>query len=54
MVNGFRLLHSTCRGELSNPRWQFELYRNAQSVPNNGMDLMGENPNQRAVRLFNE
>jgi GWxTD domain-containing protein len=54
MANGFRLLHSTCRGELSNPRWQFELYRNAQSVPNNGMDLMGENSNQRAVKLFNE
>jgi GWxTD domain-containing protein len=53
-ANGYRLLHSSCRGELSNPRWQFELYRNTQSLPNNGLDIMGENQNQRAVKLFNE
>lgn len=27
--NDFRLLHSTARGELNNPRWEVELYKNS-------------------------
>ena len=28
-MNGFILLHSTARGEVNNPRWEVELYKNA-------------------------
>jgi GWxTD domain-containing protein len=47
VANSFRLLHSNCHGELSNPRWQTELYRNAPAST-------GGNPNHRAAQLFNE
>ncbi len=55
-TNGHRLLHSTARGELNNPRWEVELYRNA---PNEieGDDYfegtrMQRNTNRQARRLF--
>ncbi|MBL7815445.1 MAG: GWxTD domain-containing protein [Saprospiraceae bacterium] len=58
MANGYRLLHSLCRGELNNPRWVNELYK---SVPNeqtgsliDGNSGMQRNVNRRAVELMNE
>lgn len=36
--NDFQLLHSTARGELNNPRWEIELYRDA---PN---EIQGNDP----------
>ena len=57
IANGHRLLHSTCRGEIQNPRWKHELYK---SVPG---DLIGnsvdgrdvkENFNRRAEQIFND
>ena len=36
--NDFRLLHSTARGELNNPRWEVELYKNS---PN---EIEGDDP----------
>ncbi len=57
-TNGYRLLHSTARGEVSNPRWEVELY---SSSPN---DLDGSNfvdggrikdsMGRRARRLMND
>jgi len=34
VANDFILLHSNCRGELSNPKWEFELYRDDQQNAN--------------------
>ncbi len=34
VTNDYKLLHSTCRGEISNPRWEVELYSD---------DFMGQN-----------
>ena len=57
IANGHRLLHSTCRGELQNPRWKHELYK---SVPNelignnvDGRDVQS-NFNRRAEQIFND
>ena len=54
----YRLLHSTVRGEINNPRWQLELYN---AVPNevsgsNYIDATGVQPNnnRRAAEYFNE
>jgi GWxTD domain-containing protein len=56
--NGHRLLHSNCRVELQNPRWQFDLYKNAPNERQgaNGTDgtTMSDNFNRRAERLFND
>ncbi|NNF20543.1 MAG: GWxTD domain-containing protein [Saprospiraceae bacterium] len=46
--NDFKLLHSTCRGELSNPNWEFELYRDAYD--NFGSDGFNKN----AKKFFND
>ena len=57
IVNGYTLLHSTCRGEINNPRWKQELYK---SAPN---DLIGNSVdgrevkqgiNRRADQIFND
>ncbi len=57
VANGYLLLHSTCRGEVNNPRWKRELYK---SVPN---ELIGNNVdgtevqnnyNRRAEQVFND
>jgi GWxTD domain-containing protein len=57
IANGYTLLHSSCRGEIQNPRWKHELYKN---VPG---DLIGnsidgrdvkENFNRRAEQIFND
>lgn len=58
MVNGYRQLHSTCRGETNNPRWVTELYKN---VPNeqtgsliDGNGGVQKNFNRRAQELMND
>lgn len=58
VANGYRQLHSTCRGETNNPRWINELYR---SVPNqqtgsliDGDSGIQRNFNRRAVELMND
>ncbi len=55
-TNGHVLLHSTARGEVYNPRWEVELYRNA---PNEGASgdfidntRMQDNIGRQARRLF--
>lgn len=57
MVNGHRLLHTTCRGELQNPRWKHELYKSAPNelIGNNvdGRDVQ-QNFNRRAEQIFND
>jgi GWxTD domain-containing protein len=56
VVNGYRLLHSTCRNEVMNPRWKYELYKN---LPNertgsfiDGTSGVQRNFNRRAEELF--
>ncbi len=58
VVNGYRQLHSTCRGETNNPRWVTELYK---GVPNeqtgsliDGNGGVQRNFNRRAVELMND
>ncbi len=58
MANGYRQLHSTCRGETNNPRWKTELYK---GVPNeqtgsliDGNGGTQRNFNRRAEELFND
>jgi GWxTD domain-containing protein len=55
--NGHQLLHSNCKGEMNNPRWKQDLYKN---VPN---DLIGNSTdgrevksglNRRADQIFND
>ncbi len=54
----YRMLHSTARGELSNPQWQLELYKNAPNEiqGDNYIDgtQMQDNWNRHASRYFNE
>jgi GWxTD domain-containing protein len=59
VVNGYRLLHSTCRGEIQNPRWKSDLYRNAPQNQQNGNYIDGtgnvsKDFNRRAEQLFND
>jgi GWxTD domain-containing protein len=57
-TNGYVLLHSTARGEISNPRWEVELYRDAPNDldGNNFIDgsRMKDNVGRYARRLFND
>lgn len=56
--NGHVLLHSTARGEINNPKWQVELYRDAPNdfQGDNSFDAteIGAGINRNAVRLFND
>ncbi|MDA8692722.1 GWxTD domain-containing protein [Saprospiraceae bacterium] len=55
--NDFRLLHSTCRGEVSNPRWELELYiDDTQGQNNNFLDgrTTQDNFNRNARRFFTD
>jgi GWxTD domain-containing protein len=57
VANGHRLLHSTARGELNNPRWQVMLYQNApKEMIGNSMDAteMMDNWGRNAGRIFND
>ncbi len=58
VTNGHTLLHSTCRGEVSNPRWKVELYRddpNAMRGSNaiDGIDV-NDGLNRNGAKLFND
>lgn len=54
----YTLLHTTARGELNNPQWEVELYRDAPNDAASGNFIdntrMGDNFNRRARRLFND
>ena len=54
----FELLHSNARGEINNPQWQIELYKNAPNEiqGSNYIDAtqMQDNFNRRASRYFND
>ena len=54
-TNGYKLLHSTARGQINNPQWEVELYRNAPNdVQGNPIDAtqMQSNIGRHARRLF--
>ncbi len=56
-TNDFILLHSNCRGEQNNPRWELDLYSDAYiEQPNNYIDgrQMPDNFNRNARRYFND
>lgn len=56
-TNDFILLHSTCRGERQNPRWELELYSGAYNdLPNNFIDSrsMPDGFNRNARKIFND
>ena len=57
VANGYRLLHSTCRGEVNNRQWKTALYKNAPNdqIGNNidGTDVKN-NFNRRADQIFND
>ena len=57
IANGHRLLHTTCRGEIQNPRWKHELYKSApgELIGNSvdGRDVK-DNFNRRADQIFND
>ncbi|MBI5916163.1 MAG: GWxTD domain-containing protein [Bacteroidetes bacterium] len=56
VTNGHVLLHSTARGEVNNPRWEVDLYRDApMEVENNDYidgTRMQSNTGRQARRLF--
>ena len=55
--NEFRLLHSTCRGELQNPRWEVELYKSDRLAPiGNVVDAntVQDGFNRNARRYFSD
>jgi GWxTD domain-containing protein len=55
VTNDYYLLHSTCRGEFYNPRWEIELYSKApwdqQGNTIDGTEMAGGH-NRQAKRLF--
>jgi GWxTD domain-containing protein len=57
-TNGFILLHSTARGEVNNPRWEVELYRNAPNELDDtdyfGGSQMQDNTGRHARRLMRD
>lgn len=57
-VGQFQLLHSTARGELFNPQWEVELYRDDGSGSIQGTNLdsqqVSDNVGRRARRYFND
>lgn len=55
VTNDYYLLHSTCRGELQNPRWEVDLYSKAAwDQTDNTIDVttMSDGFNRQARRLF--
>ncbi len=55
VANDFKLLHSTCRGEINNPRWEVDLYiDDTQGQNNNYLDARTteDNFNRNARRYF--
>lgn len=56
-TNDFVLLHSNCRGERNNPRWELDLYSDAVlDQPSNYIDSrsMPDNFNRNAKRYFSD
>lgn len=57
-IGQFQLLHSTARGELNNPQWELELYRDDGSGSLQGSDFDSttapDNVGRRARRYFND
>jgi GWxTD domain-containing protein len=57
IANGYRLLHTTCRGETQNRQWQRVLYKNIpnEHIGNNidGTDVKS-GTNRRAEQIFND
>ena len=56
-TNGHVLLHSTARGEVNNPRWELDLYRNSPGEVDGSDQFldatrMRENTGRQARRLF--
>ncbi len=57
VTNDFILLHSTCRGERNNPRWELELYSAAYNdLPSSAIDgrTMPDGFNRNARKIFDE
>jgi len=57
VTNDFVLLHSNCRGERKNPRWELDLYSDAvNELPANYIDSrqMPDNFNRNARRYFTD
>ncbi len=58
LANGdYRLLHSNCRGERNNPRWEVDLYRSALSEQEGvtvDTENMPDNLNRNARRWWND
>ena len=56
--NDFRLLHSNCRGEMQNPRWEVELYSSDRYAPSDPDHLTGttvnDGFNRNARRYFSD
>lgn len=51
--NGHKLLHSTARGEVSNPRWEVILYKDATlETPGINSQSMGDNVHRNARQYF--
>lgn len=54
----YTLLHSTARGELNNPQWEVDLYRDAPNDATNSNFIdntqMGDNFNRMARRIYND
>lgn len=51
--NGHKLLHSTARGEVNNPRWEVILYEDATlEAPAVGQEVMGDNFHRNARTYF--
>jgi hypothetical protein len=54
--NGFIMLHSNARGEINNPRWEVELYRDSGQDPTNGSFIdgtqMGDGVGRAARRIY--
>jgi GWxTD domain-containing protein len=55
-VNDFKMIHSTLRGELSNPNWQRDLYENAPIKSGNYIDnpQVGDQFGRNAGRIFDQ
>jgi GWxTD domain-containing protein len=57
-TNGYRLLHSTARGEINNPRWEVELYSSSPNDLEGGNFVDGgriqDSLGRRARRLMND
>ena len=57
VTNDYTLLHSTCRGEITNPQWEIELYRDDPSSPvGNKVDArtVKDGFNRNARRYFTD